>query len=83
LPLYVATIGWLPTLVYVTVHVAVPVSVLTGKDWQPAIGLALSVNESVPPFGTGLTVAVNVIDAATSDGFAELETVVVVGNWNV
>jgi len=67
----------------VTVQVAVPVTTLTGRAWQPATGLALSENDSVPPFGTGLTVAVKVTDAPTIDGFDELASDVVVGNWNV
>jgi hypothetical protein len=59
-PEYVATIECGPAAPNATEHVATPVEVFTTTDPQPGITTLLSVNETVPPSGTGETVAVNV-----------------------
>jgi hypothetical protein len=59
-PEYAATIECGPAAANATEHVATPVEVFTTTDWQLLIGTMPSVNETVPPSGTGETVAVNV-----------------------
>lgn len=49
---------WLPTLLWVTWQVAVPVAVSPGGRPHPAIVAPPSVNATVSPPGAGLTVAV-------------------------
>jgi hypothetical protein len=47
-----------PTLRWVVVHDATPVVVSTATAPHPVIGELFSVNTTVPPLGTGFTVAV-------------------------
>ena len=55
----------------VAVQLALPVIVLTGTVPQPEIVVPGSVNCTVPPSGTGETVAVNVTGCRTNAGFLD------------
>ena len=51
----------------------------TATSWQSAISSPLSVNDTVPPSGVGLTVAVNVTSSPGADGFSDGTSPVDVG----
>ena len=68
-----------PAVVGAVVQAAFPVLALTATAPHPAIVLVPSVNATVPPSGTGLIAAVYVTWLPAFDGFADEESVVVVG----
>src|SRR5262249_29588758 len=75
-PPYAAVSACVPIVANVVKQVAVPVVASTGAAAQPEIVEAPSLNATVPPSGTGATVAVRTRASVVSAGFVDEARVV-------